>query len=111
MSKIFADYNFEDENYSIEIKRMGGSSELLISEKSTLKMIKEKWDFNPTDSIGRCGYDYNLEIRKDGQLKDNCLMCFSCNTLSFEGTNPWRLYRINPDFIENFMKMVKDERL
>jgi len=108
MAKVFEDYNFEEGSYSISFKRLRGSPnlEFEIFDKEVLKKLKEKWDFEESDSIGRCGYDYFIQLKNNGQVEITYLMCFHCKRLIQEKTKPWKVFEINPEFIQNYIDLI-----
>ena len=105
MFQVFRDYDFEDGGYSLFFKNMRGRTdfEFEISEKELLVEIKKEWNFLENDSIGRCWYDYYMEVRRNGEKVSSYLMCFICKRLIKEKSNPVELFEIDPTFIQKYI--------
>ena len=104
--KVFENHNFEEEGYSIifEETRSGANLKYEITDLEFLKRIKRDWVFKPTNSLGRCGDDYHIQIKKDQQIVATYSMCFSCKTLFLIGSQPIQAFEVDVDFVMNFIK-------
>lgn len=108
--RVFENFDFEEEGYSIIFKeiRSDSNSKFEIIDKQLLKKIQKDWTFKLTNSLGRCGYDYQITVKKEDQIIKTFLMCFSCSTLYSSDIKPLKIFNIDSDFVIEFIKKIKN---
>ena len=113
--KIFQNMNFDTNNFQIVALNIRNNikqkhKHYVLNDTSKLKELIDKWRFKPAESIGRCGYDYNITF-KNGPVELSMLLCFECNTLSVDS----EIYEITESQIiklleEDFIPIRKIEK-
>lgn len=61
----------------------------LLDDGGKLASIVEQWRFEPGDSVGRCGYDYQI-VFTNGASSIPISICFLCNILIFNGVQVYK---------------------
>jgi hypothetical protein len=91
--KIFEKAGVAQPNFKIvatHIREGKNPKNYLLDEGDKLPLIVEKWRFEPKDSIGRCGYDYNIFFT-NGEINIPISVCFLCNTLIFNNSKNYKI--------------------
>lgn len=80
---VFGKINIDDpDSYivALDIRSAENPKHYYLSSAKKFNQVRKKWRFNRTNSIGRCGYDYNI-IVEPTRMYEPLWLCFDCNTL------------------------------
>ncbi|HAD11832.1 MAG TPA: hypothetical protein DCF33_05265 [Saprospirales bacterium] len=101
--RIFDSLEAPEPNFSIMVRhvRQGKKARnYQLADAGKFPGIVEKWCFTPGDTVGRCGYDFQL-VLTNGEQVITADICFSCKTLVFQHRH---VYAISPGEIRRLLE-------
>lgn len=87
---VFESFNFDSGEYilyAFDQRNRENPKHFFLNDQNKLKGLTEKWVFDKTDSIGRCGYDYDLNVFNGEKYEGGISICFNCNSLIVNKNN------------------------
>lgn len=81
---VFESFNFDSGEYilyAFDQRSYGNPQHFFLNDLNKLKELAKKWVFDKKDSLGRCGYDYDLAVFNGKKYEGGISICFNCNSL------------------------------
>lgn len=81
---VFESFNFDSGEYilyAFDWRNSENPKHFFLNDQNKLKGLAGKWVFDKKDSLGRCGYDYDLNVFNGKKYEGGISICFNCNSL------------------------------
>lgn len=81
---VFESFNFDSGEYilyAFDWRNSKNPKHFFLNDQNKLKELAGKWVFDKKDSLGRCGYDYDLNVFNGKKYEGGISICFNCNSL------------------------------